>query len=502
MSTNPSRKTPAELLDLELAVAVSTFTAESLADVTNEDRGWRVASKSRDKRDYSIWTATDLQQARDRSRDLLRRNPFAIGAAKNRVNYVIDLGFQYGVQPMPGVDPAADVVKRTGEFVTAFVEYNALSEVESEALHRGDRDGEFLLRLFPNDGEIPEVRFVESDVLADPDEQTQGKLPSGSVSRLGVITPAKDAGQVLGYWIDGEFVPEGEIVHGKFNADSACPRGVPLFDPIDDTLRDCQDLWRSMNATAKARAKIAILIKMKQLNAQTEAGMASRLLEGTQTDARGDTKAVNVEQVPFGTVWRYNGQTTDSIDFPNANLGASDSVQVLTAGLQSCGVAVTMPAWMFTGEASEKYANAFVGEAPALKGFRRHQRRFVQLFGEGRLAQRASLVWRAVRVAVESKLLPPEALTACKVTCTPPTLEVRDAGAEASKNSTYNGMGVLSVQTIQEQLSLDPKKEADRITKERAAGIGAAFAYKATQADLTAGGMAPGGALPPTGPKA
>lgn len=499
----PDRKS-AELLDHEIAVLAATLTAESLADTADDDRGWRSKSRPRLVRDYSAWTLDDLEDARDQSRDLFRRNAFAIGASRNRINYCVDLGFTYSVVPAAGVDKtaAAAVLDAAQQYVDAFVKFNDLSNLEAEALLRADRDGEFLLRLFPNNGEIPEVRFVEPDVIGSMSKQNERDQPSGSVSRLGVVTPANDAGQVLGYWIDNEYVPEEEVVHGRFNADSAFSRGVPLFDPIDGQLRECADLWKAMSSTAKARAKIAVLWKLKQINAATESNMAQRLLSGTQTNASGDKIPVNVEQMPFGAVLRINGQTTDSVDFPSANLGAADSVQVLTAGLQACAVAVTMPVWMFSGDASEKYANAFVGEAPALKGFKRLQKRLAMLFGEGRLAQRASLVWRAVRMGVEAGLVPAEALTAVNVTCTPPTLEVRDASAESSTNSTYNAMGVKSIQTIQEQLSLDPAKENQRIEEERKKGLGAAFAYKAQQAQLGNTGMNPGGALPPQGQSA
>lgn len=492
------KRTPAELLDIELAAAIGTLTAESVEPYTDSDAGWRKVSRTVKRSDYAAWTDSDLAAVRDQSRDLFRRNPFAIGAGRNRVNYCIDLGLRYKVDPQPGVNKDAPVVQEAQKFVDAFIEANNLSEVEAEAVLRGDRDGDFLIRIFP--GDLPEVRFVEPEAVYTPDAERLSEPLAGSVVSLGVKHKADDRGTVEGFYVDEELVSESEIVHGRFNADSSFVRGIPLFDPIDNTLRECSDLWRSMSSTTKARAKIAMLWKLKQMSKRTEDELGKRLLEGEQTNERGERNTVNIEQYPYGAVLRYNAQNTESIEFPNLNAGSTDGIAVMMEGLKACGASVCMPAWMFTNTADEKYANAFVNEAPALKSFRRHQRAICQLFGEGRLGTRASLVWRAIRLAVESGTLVPETLTAVKVTCTPPALEVRNNQELASTNATYNAMGVKSGETIQEELGLDPTKEKQRISVERESGLSAAFKLAVIQQQDGAGGMPAGGALPPTGP--
>jgi hypothetical protein len=452
----------------------------------DDERGWvPVGGKTTAGLNPLYWTARHFADVRNDSRHLSLHNGFAIGGLRTRINYIVGTGFKYGLEAMPGIDPKANVVLRTRDFVDAVVELNNFPGLEAESLHRGDRDGEFLIRAFAAGG-IPEFRFFEPESMATPD----GMADYPHV-RCGVQCAVRPNGQpdyasVERYWIDGESVPEAEVVHVKFNTDSSCARGIPLYYPVDASLRRCEDLLRAMSTTSKVRAKIAVLWQLKQINRQVEDDLTARLTQKTQVDASGQRVPVTVEELPFGSVIRY--REGEKLELPNANVGSADTVAVLQAELRKVAGSINMTEWMFSALADQKYSNAFVMEALPLRSFQLVQKKLTDAFGAGRMRSRASLVWRAVRMAVAAGVLPQESLTACRVTVTPPTLEVRDKQQEATVNKTYVDMGAKSVATVQKEIGLDPEAEKKLGAKPAAAPPG------------PPGSAPPGGGQPPDQP--
>lgn len=433
----------------------------SLFDELPEDRGWRVKLKGL-RQDPLNWTENQLFDVQAASRHLCTHNEFAIGGLETRVDYIVGDGFQYRVEALSDADNNPSLVRQVQDFVDRFVEENSLeTDFPAEALGRLDEDGEWFTRIFR--GAVPSIRWIEPECVRTPPDRAS--LPS---VRLGVESLPGDTQTVLRYWIDpaltSHFEPldASEVLHVKANVKSRHPRGVPVYYPVDASLRDCEDLLRGMSTTAKARAKIAVLWKTAQLTNKLEEDLRKRITEGQQTDASGNRRDVSVEEFPFGSILRYNGQ--DQIEMPNANIGSSDTVNVLQARLRSIGTRLRMPEWMFTGLADQKYSNAFVVEAPTYKAFKRVQGKLITSIATGK----HSLIWRAIRIGIALGLLPPGLERAIRITCTAPALEVRDRWNEASVNQIYNGLKVKSRRTIQEEQGLDPEQEDKRIEEETA----------------------------------
>ena len=419
-----------------------------------EDRGWRKLGSRR----AAERTLEDLRIARDDTRRLLEGsewddgNEFAIGAAENRVNYVIGDGFTYEAVALPGSTAIPGLVAEVQAFLDSFHELNAIGEIEVETLWRCDRDGEALLRLFPGDG-IPEVRFVEPERVVAPRD-------SNLVAPWGIHTDTADHTKRLGYFVEPEigsepeFVGEPEIVHIRFNSTSASLRGWPTFEPVARTLRRAEELLVAGTATNKAQAKIALIRKMANLTRDKADSIVSNLTKKYQEQPNGEAaKEVTVDQLPYGAMIRAGKD--DEFVFPTASSNSS-TIEMIQANLRAAGARLNMPEWMFTGVASEKYANAFVGEGPTLRSFQRIRRKLLDSLAEGRLRQRASLMWRAVRMGVSAGLLPREAITTTRIRATAPSLEVRDKGSEATTNAIYIDKGVKPVALVQQELGYDP----------------------------------------------
>ena len=431
-------------------------------------------------------TLADLDRARTATRRLIEGssyddgNEFAIGAAENRVNYVVgERGLKYDAVPAPGATPDPALVAETQQFIDAFSELNNLSEMEGEALHRGDRDGEAFLRLFPGDG-IPEVRFVEPERVAPPVSRAAraGGAETGEhPDAWGVRHADGDRGRREGYWvsagdgIDPELVDEREIVHLKLNTTSECPRGWPTFEPVRRSLIRAEELLVAMTASGKVRAKIALITTIPGWTAAKADQLAARLTAKWQEQPSGEPpREESTEELPYGAHLRVREGT--NIHFPPPGLGAAELVDAIQANLRTAGARLVMPEWMFSGLPDAKYSNAFVVEAPTLRQFKRLQRLLVVTFGEGRLGHRASLVWRAIRLAVAGGYLHPDVLHAVRIKCTAPSLEARDKSAEASANVAYITAGVKSRETCQEEIGVDPEREKARV-KEEAKEFGA-----------------------------
>jgi hypothetical protein len=461
------RSPPADLDGLITHIAESMYTASEV-----EDRGWRrTGSKVQSER-----TLADLEEARTFSRQLLEGAPdddgneFALGAAENRCNYAVgDAGLVYEAIPARGQAADPGVLRAAQEFVDLFHEANDLPAVEWETVWRFDRDGDTGLRLFPGNG-VPDLRFVAGDRIAPPEPGSpRPDILMDPDDSWGVVHPLGDRGRKLGYWVsDGpgmppKFVPESEMVLFKVNTDSDCPRGWPTWEPIIKALRRAEELNVAMTSCGIARAKIAIITKAKGLTQEKADRIAARLTQRTIIDGSGLSRVDLIEQLPYGSRIRIGAD--DTWEMPNHALGAADLQVASVANLTAGAVRTNMPKWMFTGEAAEKYANAFVAEATALRSFKRIQRILVQGFGAGRLRERASVVWRAIRMGVRAGLLPPQTLTTVQIKATPPSLETRDKNAEASANVAYIGAGVKPVPQVQKELGLDPaemKKLAEK----------------------------------------
>ena len=303
-----------------------------------EDIGWRRGGSMR----ASDRNLTNLTIARNDTRRLVEGsewddgNEFAIGAAENRVNYVIGDGFTYEVTGGPD-----SLRAEVQEFVDAFYELNNLQELEIETLWRCDRDGEVFLRLFPAGG-IPEARFVEPERVRPP-----ASVPPDD--RWGVAFDPGGGGRVVGYYIEPsiggepELIPEAAVLHGRFNTTSASPRGWPTFEPVARALRRAEELLVAGTASGKAQAKLALIRKVPNLTRERAEQAYNRLTQRYQDQPGGDPpKLTSVEELPYGAVLRVRAD--EDVVIPTGAAGAASGViELVQANLRAAGARLNMP---------------------------------------------------------------------------------------------------------------------------------------------------------------
>lgn len=464
---NNQRPRPPADLDALIAETV----AESLDWTQDTFRGWKRIGGSKRACDRSL---EDLAAARDRTRRLLEGsehddgNEYAIGAAENRKNYVVgETGFEVEPVMAPGFAPEPGLLADVKEFLDLFAELNAVPEMQAESLYRVDCDGEAGLRLFPADG-VPELRWVQPERVRPP--APDYRPPDGTrADEWGALVAADGSGRRLGYFVEPDIgtdpvlVPEAEIVWLTLSPRSDHWRGWPTFEPVIRALVRAEELLFAGSSSVKAQAKIAAVRKMKGLTKATGESIKARLTERPQAQPDGSVPVQETtEHLPYSAMLRIPAD--DEMEFPSP--GSAEAVTaMIDRNLTAAAVRMNMPKWMFTGEASEKFSNAFVGEGPALKQFSALRRPLFAGWVEGRLRHRASVFWRAVRLGVAAGLLPVRVLTRVRLKASAPSLEVRDKLSEAQTNDTYIKNGVKNVPLVQKELGIDPAQAAELAKK-------------------------------------
>ena len=411
-------------------------------------------------------TEQQLSIYRRRIRALVVNSEVALNAVNTHQSYAVGEGFRYEAGPRTD-DPAPHLVASAQAVIDAFVEHNEMALREAEVVSRTLIDGEALVRLFPGRNGILSLRFVEPEHCWSP-------TGDSDENSFGVRTPADDVESVEGYWlVQGdpnntrpELVDAAEVVHFKHpETPSTSKRGLSAFYPVETTLRAAEDLLASTVSLAKARAKIAWFRKLDGGLADVASALVNNQAAATATDpATG--QAVNMERLRYGSVLTI--PSTMDIEFPSANIAASEHVEIMQMVLRMVAARFSMPEYMLSADASNaNYASTLVAESPFVKAMQRLQDWLARLLGRNRYGgHRRSLVWRQLACAVESGLLPADVFRLVDVQVTGPSLVVRDVAKEAQVDKIQHELRIKSRTTIQLEQGLDPDVERANFAKE------------------------------------
>lgn len=401
----------------------------------DDDQTWLPLTIAAGSRTSGLGMTNEQQLAeiRSRCRMLAMTNEFAINGHENRVSYIVGMGHRYQAKATTE-DPAAnEMAKLVQEWLAEFVEVNRWHARQQEIVHRLDRDGEAFLRLFESNDGITRVRFVEPEQVATPTEKT-----SDPAARFGIQTDPHDVENVLGYYIDGDWVDASEIQHRKANVDFNIKRGLPLFFPVWKNLRRAEKLLRNMSVVAEIQSAIAIIRKHR---AGTKSSVEQFVSDRADASVTNSTtgRTTNFRRYSPGTILDASAGT--DYQFPAMAIDAGQFVKVLQAELRAIASRLVMPEFMLTSDASNaNYSSTMVAEGPAVKMFERLQYQMIECD--------LALLVRAREGAIRAGRLPPEAKTSVKIHCTPPMLATRDRYKEARADEILVKNGAMTVATM------------------------------------------------------
>jgi capsid protein len=422
---------------------------EAYADA---DGGWWQpvgAVNSQAPRSGGAHNEQTLRELRAQCRGLAATNEFAINGHENRVSYIVGAGHSYRAAICKGMEAPEDVAMQVEKLLERFRQENRWQLRQQEIVRRVDRDGEAFLRFFVDAEGMTRVRFIEPDQVVTP-----AALVSDPSASFGIQTDSGDVENVLGYYVDGEFVDAGDVQHRRANVDFNVKRGVPLYGPVRKNLRRAERLLRNMSVVAEIQSAIALIRKHRGASRSgIEQFVASDADLTTTNGTSGRTR--HYSQYGPGTI--LDAPAGLEYDFPARGLDASSFVTVLQAELRAIAARLVMPEFMFTSDASNaNFASTMVAEGPAMKMFERLQMSMVE--------QDRAVMWRVIDNAVAAGRLPGDVRDFVHVQIIPPSLHVRDQLQQAQIDRIASNHGVLSPQTWSQHLGLDYDQEQKNLS--------------------------------------
>ena len=365
-------------------------------------------------------------------------NGYAINGYESRINYIVGTGHTYNVvKKNRKIDKT--LADRATENVTNFIrewcKKNKWKARQQESQKRADRDGELFFRKFyPDDGYML-LRFVEPSNVIDATGQDDEYD-----NTLGVRTKLDDIETPIAYNVadasgKGAWVDAGEIQHRKYNVDASLKRGIPLYWPIRHSLNRAVTILRNNSLAIKIQTAIALI---RQRNGSKQATQSFLSANRSAQIKNGDNEPKNVFRYPGGSI--IDGDANTEYKFPTVGADPEKSVAALQAELRHCAVALQMPEYMFTADASNNNkASSITAETPGLKRFERDQ--------ESTIEYDLELINEAIEFAVEKGLLDRAEVNAVRIEASAPELTPRDSTKEAQARETDINAGILSLQT-------------------------------------------------------
>ena len=389
-----------------------------------------------------------LRELRAQCRGLAATNEFAINGHENRISYIVGPGHSYRAAICKGMEASHDVAMQVQKLLDRFQQENRWQLRQQEIVHRIDRDGEAFLRFFVDAEGTTRVRFIEPDQVVTP-----SGLAGDASASFGIQTDADDVENVLGYYVDGEFIETDDVQHRRANVDFNVKRGVPLYAPVRKNLRRAERLLRNMSVVAEIQSAIALIRKHRGASRSGIEQFVAKDADASVTSgATGRTR--HFSQYGPGTI--LDAPAGMEYDFPARGLDASSFVVVLQAELRAIAARLVMPEFMFTSDASNaNFASTLVAEGPAMKMFERLQMSMVE--------QDKAVMHRVIGNAIAAGKMPRNVLDFVHLQVVPPSLHVRDQLQQAKIDRIAFNHGVLSPQTWSQHLGLDYDQEQKNV---------------------------------------
>lgn len=452
---------------------------------------------------WPLWrTEQELAKLRQESRINVDSNSYGKGLLRNLTNHIIGVGYNYKATrkarlPLKYRSLPKELIQKwveeVQEVLDEFTERNHWNTSsgsvtadegvkpsrEREAFRRTYRDGEAFIRFFfHGDGDMrgkTSVRFDDPECIAQPPGKT---FEMGwSLGRKHKIEPYEDLEVTEAWYVKyhnvaveneeqtasplGTIVPAREMVQIKLpDEDAEVARGTPAFCwEVGAALKRAARIQRYVSETAGERARTAEIWK-HVIGTQSQVMQLAQGLAAMGGVGGGSSPNINPsfnQAMPWG--WARSGGMTRRIPQgqepvnPPKSTGVEEHYLALQGDLRQVGTAFSAPEYMVSSDASNSnYSSTKEAGTPFVRGGESDQEHFKGAF--------LCCVWKAIRWAVECKLLPEEILYVVDIRVEAVQITKEKAAEVASQNNIYIQNRVKSPQTVQLELGLDPDTEA------------------------------------------
>jgi capsid protein len=419
----------------------------------------------------------ELRQIRARSRVFGQTNPYAIGAARNRVAYTVGSGHTYKVLPRDPDRADAELLDDCRRVLDDFRKRNKWSRRQKETVRRLDRDGERFLRLFVDEeaGEL-NVRFVEPLEVQNPPNRSaaDGVYFGIEFKRTGSggPLPVYDIETPVNYFLVNigalgevtslrERVSAAEMQHLKANVDLTWPRGLPTWYALQSHLLDAVSTLKATRETVEFRARIGMIRQHVNGTKESVQSVLNKGLGGG--DACGRERAGERVDGGHGGPLSITSSDATRYQFPTATVPVDKNIAAIQAELRACAAALAMPEYMLSGDASNaNFSSTMVAEGPAVKTFEEMQADLIEADVE--------IMERQLAIAAKAGLIrgasEEDILEKAKVEAEPPIIKSENRLQEAQADQILRQAQVMSKETMAARHGLVYADERDKMEVE------------------------------------
>jgi hypothetical protein len=418
-----------------------------------------------------FWSELDLRWYRVLARHLDNTNSFAIGFLNHLVNFTIGKGYGWqacrkGVKKTPyqTVGTTKDpLIAKAQQILDSWRDANQWPIKSRQAYRVFRREGEVFGRFF-NDGwdNLANFRLRAGEMIGSPTGDTDGP------ASYGIETDPEDVNTRWKYHeFDparpgelNEWVPADRMIHIACNVDTWCvKRGVPDFLPMGTELEGIRQLLRAMLDTSNEQAKIAWMEKFPNAVVEQVRGLVPlRASQEPQYNTglsgwpyTGQQSLYSLNGFRASRVIRVEG--TREFEPGPTSAGVANFLLVEQACLRACCARWGMPE-NFTSDASNNnFASILAAGTPFVRAIEGAQLEW----GAG---WERPIALKVLDFAVEAGLLTESERRQLDVEVTDPAVVTPEPDKDAARIVSLNAARLLSPQTAQQQLGLDPQHEA------------------------------------------
>lgn len=416
--------------------------------------------ETRPYKNTTIRSIQELTKARNDSRYLFEINGNAQAIVGSLQSYVVHNGSTYDcVSTDEDVEPPVRKVKRVKRIIKDFRRANEWFLFELEMIQRMVCDGEFFIRLYPDEDNITKVRFVEPANIVPPQ-----KVDWEGPWSYGILTAGNDSVNPIAYnvhdWLTGEDeeVEPQYIIHAKFHVLNNMKRGVPGFYAVWEELFGSAKERYITREGNKVRNSIAYIRQHALANQATiQALQSANITQSLTRPTPAGSQTVNYQKVEPGTALDIpKGMEYKA---PPESASSSQTEISVKMALQTAGARFNMPLWCVAGTGDDSnFATALAEESPFTRSILRHQQ--VMAIIEDRVTT------SVVEIAETQNLLDYGTLEEIDIVVTFPNPTVRDRAGETDRNLALNAAKIKSKRTIASEEGLDYDDEQQNMVDE------------------------------------
>lgn len=282
----------------------------------------------------------NLPHLRRMSRNAYYQNPHGRNIIRTLIKFTVGSGIMIDF-----AEQNEDAAKLIFDFWTKQKKRIKWTRFIREYVRRLLRDGEVIIRKFPQDGDLV-LRFIEPDTIKDTD----------------ILSQDGDPANVVAYQIGRDKVDAGEVHFLKADVDENVPRGRPILEPILPYLTKYGKWLDARMILNIVRASVAVVQEVQ--------GTSSDLyrIAGKSASVRQNTGQSKSRMLQPGTIIRGTPGVKYSMLSPN--LDARDAAQDGRTILLAIAASAGFPDVYVTADyANANFASTVTAQNPAIREF-------------------------------------------------------------------------------------------------------------------------------------